>query len=111
MLKHKIISEAVDDLKGLALIVKNGIFITISESENMFGTTAIALPIKAMQGENISSILPVFGVRNDILAKSIAERLSQKTNKMVIASIYFKKTDGDILNKITQLIKKIMERL
>jgi hypothetical protein len=110
-LDYKIIEEKEDNLKGLAVILKNGVFVVLSEGDLKFGTTAIALPIKSDEGFEISSIIPSFGSRNELLAKSISERIAQKLTKTVITTILIKEEDSEIINKALNLIKKMMEKL
>lgn len=110
-LEHRIITEEMGELRILALVVKNGVFLIVSDAEYMIGTTAIALPLGGVQGETASSIYPVFGVRNEILAKSIAERIAKKTNKTAIASVFIRRQDQEHVDNVLALLKKLMERL
>lgn len=110
-LDYNIITEESEGVKILALSVKNGVFLLVSDSEYMFGTTAVALPGVSITGESVSSIYPVFGVRNDIFAKSIAEKLSKKVNKTVIASVFIRNQEPEFIDNVLKLLKKVMERL
>ncbi|MHA1409013.1 MAG: hypothetical protein ACTSQY_01610, partial [Candidatus Odinarchaeia archaeon] len=89
-MSYKIIEKQEGDLKGLVIEVKNGVFIIISEDEYKFGTTAVALPIKSDEGTDISSIIPTYGSRNEVLARSIAEKVAHKLSKTVISTVLIK---------------------
>ncbi len=105
------ITEETGGVKILALTLKNGVLIIVSDSELLFGTIALALPLTSTTGESASSINPVFGVKDDILAKSIAERVCKKINKTVIASVFIKNREPEVIENILKLLKKVLERL
>ncbi len=111
ILDYNIITEEDSGVKILALSVKNGVLILVSDSELMFGTTALALPFTSTIGESVSSLNPVFGVKDDILAKSIAERVSKKINKSVIASVFIKNKTPEFIDTILKVLRRVMERL
>ncbi|WEU40995.1 MAG: hypothetical protein OdinLCB4_003595 [Candidatus Odinarchaeum yellowstonii] len=108
---YNIITEEDTGVKILALSVNNGVLVLVSDSELLFGTTALALPSTSTTGESISSINPIFGAKDDILAKSIAERVCKKINKIVIASVFIKNREPEAIDTILKLLKKVMERL
>jgi hypothetical protein len=86
---------------------KNGSLTLFSESEELFGTLAVAIPqAKEMIGPPLSSIL--LGDRNTILARLLAERLAAKTRKIALVSVNIKtveeKEAGQILMKLTDKV-------
>ncbi|MHA1835564.1 MAG: hypothetical protein ACTSYQ_01350 [Candidatus Odinarchaeia archaeon] len=111
MSDYKVISDSIGEIKGLVLIVENGIFILISQGTYKLGTTALALPVKSDEGFMVSYGTQVFGVRNEVLAKSISERIANKKNKMVIASVMIKEEKPDLIDKILKLVNRLSVKI
>jgi hypothetical protein len=93
MQRVKVVEEEMkeNDTLFLALFLetKNASFMLLSEGEDNLGTLAVAIPQKEkMLGPPLSSIL--LGDRNMIVARLLAERLSNKTGKIALASVFAK---------------------
>ena len=67
----------------------NGLLFILSDKGPRLGTIAIGTPMP-LPGDrvNTSSIPIVFGIRNELIARAIAERVARASSKMVIASVY-----------------------
>lgn len=70
------------------LETKNACLVLLSEAEDQLGTLAIALPQTAERTSTLSSIL--LGDRNITTARVLAERLSLKTGKIALVSVFIK---------------------
>ena len=109
MSQTKVIQEIIEE-EGTSFIstyfeMKNASLIFISENEGQLGTLAIAIPqTKKIVGPPLSSIL--LGDRNVMIARLLAEHLSQKMNKIALVSIFIKtvneKEAGPILMRLLQ---------
>ena len=68
------------------LEMKNASLIFLSEREDRFGTLAVAMPqVGKVLGPALSSNL--LGDRNVMVARLLAERLAQKSNKLALVSV------------------------
>ena len=66
----------------------NGLIIFLSDSENKFGTIGIGVPLSPQISNRGSSTSPiVFGIKNELIVKSIASKIAQATKKIVILII------------------------
>jgi len=67
----------------------NGLLFILSDKGPRLGTIAIGTPM-SLPGDriNTASIPIVFGIRNEIIARAVAERVARASSKMVIASVY-----------------------
>lgn len=93
MARAKVVQEKIveDDKAFLALFVetRNANLLLLSEGEDQLGTVAIALPqARKLIGPPLSSIL--LGDRNTMIARILAERLSQRTKKLALVSVFTK---------------------
>lgn len=93
----------------LAILVetKNAYELLLSEGEDKLGTLAIAVPQPAkLVGSSLSSVL--LGDRNIIIARSLAELLSQKTKKISLVSIFTKSVNE---YEAAPIFKKLMDKV
>ena len=104
-----------DDKAFLALFVetKNANLLLLSEGEDQLGTLAVALPqARKLIGPPLSSIL--LGDRNTMIARILAERLSQRTKKLALVSVFTKtvseKEAGPIFLKLIEKMAGIERR-
>ncbi len=93
MARAKVVQEKImrDETPFLSLFVetKNANLLLLSEGEDQLGTLAVALPqARKLIGPPLSSIL--LGDRNTMIARILAERLSQRTKKLVLVSVFTK---------------------
>lgn len=93
MARAKVVQEKIveDDKAFLALFVetRNANLLLLSEGEDQLGTVAVALPqARKLIGPPLSSIL--LGDRNTMIARILAERLSQRTKKLALVSVFTK---------------------
>ena len=93
MAQAKVVQEKIveDDKAFLALFVetRNANLLLLSEGEDQLGTVAVALPqARKLIGPPLSSIL--LGDRNTMIARILAERLSQRTKKLALVSVFTK---------------------
>jgi hypothetical protein len=93
MTRTKVVQEKIveADKAFLALFVetRNANLLLLSEGEDQLGTVAVALPqARKLIGPPLSSIL--LGDRNTMIARILAERLSQRTKKLALVSVFTK---------------------
>ena len=80
--------------------IENGVFLVLSDKEARLGTIAIGLP--SPQGKtriDTSSMPIVFGIRNDLLTRAIAERVAHHSQKIVIVSTYLSQQSPDLAQR------------
>jgi len=66
----------------------NGLIIFLSDSEKKFGTIGIGVPLFPQISNRGSSTSPiVFGIKNELIVKSIASKIAQATKKIIILII------------------------
>jgi len=114
MTRARIVKEEIleRDTNFLAILLetKNASLILLSEEEDRLGTLAVAIPQeRGKLGPPLSSAL--LGERNMILARSLAEHLAERFNKIALVSVFAKtvseKEAGPIFMKLMEkTIKK-----
>ena len=83
--------------------LENGILIIISDTRARIGTVAIGISSQLVESRtNTSSIPIVFGIRNELLARAIAERVAHQCQKIVIASVYLKDESSELAQRALQ---------
>jgi hypothetical protein len=117
MAQAKVVQEKIveDDKAFLALFVetRNANLLLLSEGEDQLGTVAVALPqARKLIGPPLSSIL--LGDRNTMIARILAERLSQRTKKLALVSVFTKTVSereaGPIFLKLIEKTASIERR-
>ena len=69
--------------------VENGIFLIISDRGPRIGTIAMGIPNISIKSQIDASSVPlVFGVRNELFCRAIAERVAHICQKIVIANVF-----------------------
>jgi len=96
MSRARIVQEKImeRDAAFLALYVemKNAGLLLLSEEEDRLGTLAVSIPqTRKMVGPPLSSVL--LGDRNVMIARILAERLSEKMKKIALVSVFAKTVD------------------
>ena len=80
--------------------IENGVFLVLSDKEARLGTVAIGLPSPQGKTRISTSSMPiVFGIRNDLLTRAIAERVAHHSQKIVIASTYLSQQSPDLAQR------------
>ncbi|MFX1294694.1 MAG: hypothetical protein ACFFD2_07550 [Promethearchaeota archaeon] len=81
-----------DQEKPLTVFItelENGVFLVISDKGPRLGTIAIGIPTPLVKLRvNISSMPIIFGIKNDLLTRAIAERVAHYFQKIVIVSTF-----------------------
>ncbi len=112
MERAKVVKDEIieQDTHYLAVYVEtaNSCLILLSEKEDKLGTLAIAVPRpRDLLGPPTSSVL--LGDRNAILARTFAEYVSSKKEKIAVVSIYLETaTDAQAQSIFKRLIEKVM---
>jgi len=96
MKRAKVVKEkmAVKDTLFLAVYLetKNASLALLSEGEDRLGTLAVALPQqRGLVGPPLSSVM--LGDRDVLIARILAERLSQRVKKIALVSVFTKTLD------------------
>lgn len=105
-MSYKVFEVRENNLVGLLILVKNGALILISEKEYLLGTLAISIPPMLNSNKSLSHLLPIFGFKNEILAKTISEKISSKIKKITVASINVK--DEKSKDSVLKLVNKML---
>ena len=75
----------------------NGLIFLLSDKGPRLGTIAIGTPTPLLGDRiNSASIPIVFGIRNELLSRAIAERVSSACSKIVIASVYLSNETAEL---------------
>ncbi|MFX0133782.1 MAG: hypothetical protein ACFFDN_09065 [Candidatus Hodarchaeota archaeon] len=110
--EEKIISK---NIKITAFLTEfnNGVIIFLTEKKIKIGTIAIALPMKLDQLNQISSstIPLMFGVKNELITRAIAEKVAKNTNKLSIAITNFVSDLKEYYNSLFEVINNLLNRL
>ena len=85
--------------------MKNASLLFLSEKDDELGTLAVAIPqTRQITGPPLSSIL--LGDRNIMIARLLAERLTEKIKKIALVSVFLKTVDereaGPILLRLLE---------
>ena len=97
------------DRSFLAILVetKNAYQLFLSEGEDKLGTLAVAMPPSDnLVGSPLSSVL--LGDRNIIIARSLAELLSEKTKKISLVSVFTKSVNE---HEAAPILRKLMDKV
>jgi len=87
--------------------INNGLIFLLSDKGPRLGTIAIGTPVP-LPGDriNTASIPIVFGLRNEILSRAIAERVARVCSKMVIASVYLSTESAELAQHSLQFAEE-----
>ena len=114
----KWISESIirDDYSLNAAITKleNGLLFIISSNGYKFGSLSISIPFKFQVdgGGSTSTTIPVtLGTKNELISKALGERISHKTNQMVISIVNIDEKNKNIIKDCIKLIESILDQL
>ncbi|MHA1229269.1 MAG: hypothetical protein ACTSRP_08695 [Candidatus Helarchaeota archaeon] len=92
----------------------NAIIFVLSTNGYKFGSLSIALPSKYRIGiESFSSpIAPIsFGRKNELITKAIGERISYKTNQLVISMVNIDFSEKEIYKECNKLIDELLSQM
>lgn len=109
-LSKNILEEKEEHLSALALDLGNGVILAISDSEYRVGTIAIGVPLTIEEKKTAAVTFPVFGTRNEIFAKSMAERTAHEMNRIAVVIISLKKAEEDSA-KVYRLVRRILDKI
>ena len=92
---------------ALYLELRNACILFLSEGADSLGTVSISIPMRRrIRGPSTSSIL--LGDRNVVVARLLAERLSNMAGKVALVSVFTKTADE---MSVAQTFLKLMERV
>jgi len=110
----KIIREEVKEeetsFSTVYIEMRNACIIFLSEGEDHLGTLAVSIPQREhFIGPPLSSIL--FGDRNILVTRLLAERTAHESKKMTLVSVYIKTVDEKRAGPILlRLLEKVMKK-
>jgi hypothetical protein len=117
-IKIRWITESIhkDEYSLNAAITKleNGLLLIISENEYKLGSISISIPHKFQVGgeSSTSTTIPIaFGKKNELISKALGQRLSHKTNSMVISIINIDEKNQKMIKDCAKLMDKILEKM
>ena len=94
--------EETED-KSLTLHIselENGLLLIISDKGPRIGTIAVGTPGISMKKQASTSSVPiVFGIRNELFSRAIAERVAHISKKIVIASVFLSDTTPELAQR------------
>ncbi|NVM04229.1 MAG: hypothetical protein HWN67_18000 [Candidatus Helarchaeota archaeon] len=104
-----------DNTKIIAFLTEfnNGVMIFLTDKNYRIGTIAIAVPMKLdnLNQINSSTIPLMFGVRNELITRAIAEKIAKTTNKLSIAITNFASDIKNHYNSLFDVINKLLNRM
>lgn len=103
-------SEQGTSFFAVYIETKNANQLFLSESEDMMGTLAVAMPkTKNLVGSPLSMVL--LGDRNMTISRLLAELLAQKTNKISLVSVFTKSvTEHEAVPFLRKLMDKTLKK-
>ncbi|MHA1651074.1 MAG: hypothetical protein ACTSYB_12835 [Candidatus Helarchaeota archaeon] len=102
--------DQVNPLIAFITEVENGLFLLISDKAAQLGTIAIGLPtLLGKNGISTSSIPIVFGIRNDLLTRAIAERVAFRCKKIVIASTHLSEEAAELSQRTLRFVEEVIK--
>jgi len=110
----KFVQEKMEEkgihLSAKYLEMKNASLIFLSEGEDRFGTLAVAIPQTGGKiGPPLSSAL--LGDKNVMIARLLAERLAEKSNKLALVSVFIETfNERDAGPNLLRLLEKTLEK-
>ncbi len=108
VVREKITQEETHYL-AIYLEMKNSCLVFLSESEERLGTLAVAVPKLQDPIGSVSSSV-ILGDRNVISARTFAEYLASKKNKIALVSVYLKSVDEvQARSLFTRLMVKVTQ--
>ena len=117
-IKIRWITETIktDEYSLNAAITKleNGLLLIISENEYKLGSISISIPHKFQVGgeSSTSTTIPIaFGKKNELISKALGQRLSHKTNSMVISIINIDEKNQKMIKDCAKLMDNILEKI
>ena len=104
-----------DKLQILATEFENGLMVAISEKDkNKLGTMALSVPMESKTGipdrRGLTSTT-IFGTRNEITTKALAEKITQRLQKIVYFSMNIKENDEELFNEALLLVESLFESI
>ena len=90
--------------------LENGMLIILSDKGARIGTIALGIPSPLVKGRSSTSSMPiVFGIRNELLSRAISERIAQRCEKIVIASVYMTEDSTKFAQRALQCAEKAIQ--
>ena len=109
-MSKNIMEEKEEHLSALVMNLENGIVLAVSDGEYRVGTIAIGVPLRIEEKKTAAVTFPVFGTRNEIFAKSMAERIAHEMNRIAVVIISLKKAEEDSASAY-KLVKRILDKI
>ena len=90
--------------------LENGILLLITDKGPRIGTIAMGIPNPAVKGRAIASSIPiVFGIRNELFSRAIAERTAHICQKIVIASVFLSNETPELAQRSLKFAVKSIQ--
>jgi len=104
------VKEVETSFSVIYIDMGNACLVFLSEGGDRLGTLAASMPPREhLIGPPLSSIL--FGDRNTLLARLLAEHVAQETRRMTLTSVYLKTVDEKRAGPVLiRLLSKVMKR-
>lgn len=98
-------------LKLFLTELDNGILLVISDKGPKIGTIAIGIPDPSIKGRiNTSSIPIVFGFRNELFTRALAERIAHRTQKIIIASVFLSVESMELAQRAIKFTEETIQQ-
>lgn len=80
--------------------LENGVVLVLSDKGPRLGTIALGLPSPVVKTQIDTSSMPiVFGIKNDLLTRAIAERVAHYCQKIVITSTFLSDSSPEMAQR------------
>ena len=102
-----------DPLQLFITELENGILLIISDKGPRIGTIAMGIPNPKIKSRIDTSSVPiVFGFRNELFSRAIAERVAHIAQKIVIASVFLTDESPELAQRALKFaVESIQEYL
>ena len=102
-----------DPLELFITELENGILLIISDKGPRIGTIAMGIPNPKIKSRIDTSSVPiVFGIRNELFSRAIAERVAHISHKLVIASVFLSDESPELAQRSLKFaVESIQEYL
>lgn len=114
----EIIFEEKTEEKGycvsvLGVKLDNGVVIVVTDTTYRMGTLVLATPSKMPEigKKAISSLLTVFDIKGEVIARAIAERLAIELGTAVLAIVNLKEKDMEKFRVVVKCVDKLIKKL
>ncbi len=105
-------SRANITVKAYYTIFDNGLLVFLTDSDEKISSIAIGTPVPQMVARSGTSSTPIiFGTKNSLITKAIAEKIARNANKIAILILHFKTEEQrELMNLAARVIDQVLQK-